>query len=463
MLNVSPAQFLASLSAEERSELISTLSARDQAYLSHHWKFWARPNQLPPPGLSWSTWLILAGRGYGKTRMGAETVRAWVCGSTPLGKGTYKRIALVAETAADGRDVLVEGESGILECHPKHFRPKYEPSKRRLTWPNGAVATIYNATEPDQLRGPQHDAAWCDELAKWAYARETWDQLQFGLRLGLNPRSIITTTPRPIPVLKEIIADEGTVTTRGSTMENADNLAKKFIEKIHKRYAGTRLGRQELSAELLDDLPGAFWVRTHFDPPDGSKFRGRVDASKLPPMQRVVVAVDPSGTKGRSDDGDSIGIIVVGIDAYGHGYVLADRSCKLGPDGWGKAAVKAYHDFEADRLVAEVNYGGAMVEKVIRTVDKNVSYKEVHATRGKAIRAEPVSALYDQGRVSHVTGADVRDGEKIGLSALEDQMCLMAPSGYAGDGSPDRMDALVWGLWELMIDENEIQPWVATR
>lgn len=460
MQNVSPAQLLASLPEPLRNEHLASLSTQERAFLAHHWPFWARPDQLEPKG-DWMTWLILAGRGWGKTRTGAETIRSWACGSTPLGRGMYKRIALVAETAADGRDVLVEGDSGILACHPKAFRPRYEPSKRRLTWPNGAIATLYNATEPDQLRGPQHDAAWGDELAKWAYARETWDQLQFGLRLGIRPRAIVTTTPRPIPILKEILQDSTTMVTKGRTMDNADNLAERFIKKIHDKFSGTRLGRQELEAEILDDLPGALWVRSHFDPPEGSPYRGRILANQVPELSRVVVAVDPSGTGGKEDSGDTIGIIVAGIDHYGHGYVLADRSLKAGPREWGKAAVDAYKEFKADRIIGESNFGGAMVESTIRAVDESVSYKAVRASRGKILRAEPVSALYDQGRVSHVTGADIRDKLGIGLSALEDQLCLMSPRGFAGDGSPDRADAAVWALTELMLEGEE--GWILTR
>lgn len=371
-----------------------------------------------------------------------------------MGKSLYGRMAIIAETAADARDVLVEGDSGILRCHHKDFRPIYEASKRRLTWPNGAIATLYYGTEPDQLRGPQHDAGWLDELAKYAYAREVWDQLQFGLRLGHLPRSVITTTPRGIPLLREILDDKSTAVTRGSTMDNAANLAAKFIARIHKRYAGTRLGRQELEAELLEDIPGALWTRSMFDPPEGSKARGRIAASALPDLVRVVVAVDPSGTKGDEDEGDSIGIVVAGVDEAGHGYVLADRSVKEGPNGWGRAAVEAYKSFHADRVIGESNFGGAMVEAVIRSVDPDVSYKAVHASRGKVLRAEPVAALYEQGRVSHVTGADLRDEDGLGLSAVEDQLCLFSRSGFQGDGSPDRADALVWALTELMVEDD---------
>jgi phage terminase large subunit-like protein len=430
MQHVSAADCFRALSPTQQTEYLSTLSVEAQAHLLYDWRFWARPNQIPPEG-DWLNWMILAGRGFGKTRTGAEWVRDVVCGTTPLGKGGASRIALIAETSADARDVLVEGESGILGIHPPDFRPLYEPSKRRLTWPNGAVATLYNATEPDQLRGPQHDLAWCDELAKWQYARETWDQLQFGMRLGDMPRSCITTTPRAIPLIKEIMADKRTVTVRGSTMDNASNLATSFMDQIISKYDGTRLGRQELYAEILDDVPGALWTRAMID-------NAHVD--ELPEMARVVIAVDPSGTDG-SDDGDEIGIVAVGRGIDGRGYVLEDASCKLSPDGWARRAIHMYYKWQADRLVAERNFGGAMVASIIRTVDKSVAYKEVTASRGKSARAEPVAALYEQGRVGHARG----------LHGLEDQMTLMTSAGYAGEGSPDRLDAAVWGLTEVML------------
>jgi phage terminase large subunit-like protein len=381
------------------------------------------------------TWLVLAGRGFGKTRTGSEWVRSIVCGSTPLAAGTHSRIALVAETAADARDVLVEGGSGLLAVHPKEFRPAYEPSKRRLTWPNGAQATLYNGTEPDQLRGPQHDAALVDELAKYREAQETWDMLQFGLRLGLRPRQCITTTPRPIPLLKQLIGSETTVVTRGSTFENRSNLAPSFLDQVVKRYQGTRLGRQELNAEILDDVPGALWTRVMLD-------EARID--KAPDLRRIVVAVDPSGTSG-DDDGDSIGIVVAGVGIDGRGYVLADRTCSLSPAGWGRRVVEAYQEFSADRVVAERNFGGAMVEAVVRTAAKearlSVAYKDVVASRGKTQRAEPVAALFEQRRVKLVGS----------FPELEDQCCAMTSDGYVGEGSPDRADAMVWALSELMV------------
>lgn len=419
------------MSPEQQRAELAQLSTEAQAALLYDWSFWARPNQLPPEG-DWLTWLILAGRGFGKTRTGAEWVRSMVCGSTPLGKGRATRIALVAETSADARDVMVEGDSGILGVHPADFRPLYEPSKRRLTWPNGAVATLYNATEPDQLRGPQHDLAWADELAKWQYARDTWDQLQFGMRLGDRPLVAITTTPRPIPLIREIIADARTVTTRGKTTENAGNLATSFMDQMKAKYDGTRLGRQELDGEILDDVPGALWTRAMLE---------RATVDQVPEMARIVIAVDPSGTSGADDDGDEIGIVAAGRGVDGRGYVLEDLSCKLSPDAWARRAIEAYYRHGADRLVAERNFGGAMVASVIRTADRNISYKEVTASRGKSARAEPVAALYEQGRVSHVRG----------LAALEDQMTLMTMQGFSGEGSPDRVDAVVWALTEVML------------
>lgn len=430
--NASLAASLACLPPQQRREILDDLSPGDLLRLEFDWRFWARPNQIQPDG-DWLTWLISAGRGFGKTRTGAETVREWAQ------SGQYSRIALVAETAADARDVLVEGESGILAISPPWFKPLYEPSKRRLTWPNGAVGTLYNGTEPDQLRGPQHDAAWVDELAKYASAQETWDQLQFGLRLGDNPKQVVTTTPRPIPLIRKLLKDSRTVVTRGRTMDNSANLAASFVRTITERYAGTRLGRQELNAELLDDVPGALWTRAMIDlaAPNG----------RIPDMARIVVAVDPSGTDG-GEKGDEIGIVIAGRGVDGRAYVLADWSCRLSPDGWGRRVVDAYHKYKADRVIAERNFGGAMVEHVIRTADRSVSYAEVTASRGKTIRAEPISALYEQGRVTHAEP----------MPELETQMVHATQGGYLGEGSPDRMDAMVWALTELMLAETPPVP-----
>ena len=359
-----------------------------------------------------------------------------VCGSTPLGKGKAHRVALVAETAADARDVMVEGDSGILSVHPKGFRPLYEPSKRRLTWPNGATATLFNATEPDQLRGPQHDLGWCDELAKWRYAQETWDMLQFGLRLGEDPRQLVTTTPRPIVLLKAIMRDPRTVVTTGSTYENAANLAKPFLENIRAKYEGTRLGRQELAAEVLDDVPGSLWTREGID-----KTR-RKKGDKLPDMQRVVVAIDPAGKSQEtaiSEGTAETGISVCGLGVDGRGYVLDDQTCSLSPNGWARRAVAAYDMYSADAIVVETNQGGDMVKMAVQSARPGIPVIEVHASRGKVTRAEPIAALYEQGRISHVGS----------FPELEDQMVLFTPMGIAGETTGDRVDSLVWGLTEL--------------
>lgn len=428
---------------------LEDLSDEEADDLLHTWELWARPNQLEPQdvlpsGEHWVTWLILAGRGFGKTRCGAETVIKWVR------SGVCKRIALVAEDSADARDVMVEGESGILACSPRDFKPKYEPSKRRLTWPNGAVASLFSAEDYDSLRGPQFDGAWCDELCKWRYAQEAWDNLQFGLRLGEHPKQIVTTTPRPIKLLKDIILRSDTAITKGTTMENLVNLAPPFRKAVVEKYEGTRIGRQELNAELLDDTPGALWNRTMLE-----ETRLRPVDSKtpilLPHFVRVVVAVDPPASIG--DAAAECGIIVVGKNQNGKGYVLEDLSLAGSPEEWGRIAVNAYDEWEADMMVYEANQGGEMVAAVLRGAAKSlkadnlrtadfVPLKAVHATRGKYVRAEPVSQLYEQKRVSHVGT----------FPELEDQMCEYTPDGNMGY-SPDRMDSLVWALTELMIGQ----------
>lgn len=444
---------LASAGEDERRDFYAGLTQEQAHALYWDWHFWARPEQIEPPG-EWNVWLILAGRGFGKTRTGAETIRRWACGPSPLARGRYGRFALVAETAADARDVLVEGQSGLLAIHPGDMRPKYEASKRRLTWPNGAVATLYSAEEPDQLRGPEHDAAWCDELAKWKYCQDTWDMLQFGLRLGADPRVIVTTTPRPIPTVRELLGSQGTHWTRGRTIDNRANLAPKFLKTILEKYENTRLGRQELNAEMLDDAPGSLWTRTGLDVSyrdNGPRLpRGFV----LPNMRRVVVAIDPSGAGGDPDDGsNAVGIVVAGLGEDGIGYVLKDATMVASPEQWGRRVVGLYDHYKADLIVAERNFGGAMVESTIRTVSRRVNYRDVVASRGKSVRAEPVAALYEQGRVRHV-GA---------LAALEDQMVLMTPSEWLGRGSPDRLDALVWAITELMLRRREDTPVAAPR
>jgi phage terminase large subunit-like protein len=393
--------------------------------LDYAWWFNAREKQEIPEG-PWRIWLILAGRGFGKTRTGAETVREQV------EKGNAKRIALVAPTASDARDVMIEGESGIMNICPDWNRPTYEPSKRRLTWPNGAIATAYSADEPERLRGPQHDFAWCDELAAWRYP-EAWDMLQFGLRLGDDPRVIVTTTPKPTPMVKELVRNPNAYITKGSTYENRENLAPAFLEAIVGKYEGTRLGRQELNAEILDDNPDALWQRKDIDD-------NRV--SKVPELIRIVVGVDPAATS--KDGSDDTGIIVAGIDSKKHGYVLGDYTCHVSPKQWAIEAIAAFNKHRGDRVIGETNNGGEMVEHTLRTVDPAIPFKSVHASRGKQTRAEPISSYYEQGRIHHVGS----------FPALEDQMCDWVPG---VSDSPDRVDALVWALTELLPPEKPRQ------
>jgi len=397
------------------------------------WSLWARPAQLAPDG-DWRIWLILAGRGFGKTRTGAEWVRQQV------ENGTARRIALVGATAADVRDTMVEGESGLLRAFPDGYRPRYEPSKRRVTFWNGATATTYSADEPDRLRGPNHDLAWADEVAAWRY-EEAWDQLMFGLRIGDHPRVVATTTPRPTRLIRDLVDRADCAVTRGSTWDNEANLAPAFLDEMRRRYEGTRLGRQELDAELLMDADGALWNRDDLD-----SYR----VTKTPTLRRIVVAIDPAVSN--NIDSDETGIVVAGIDDTGHGYVLEDRSMKGSPNEWAAAAVTGYNVHKADRIVAEANQGGDMITHTLRTVDASVPVKLVHASRGKRTRAEPIAAMYEQGRVHHVGS----------FPQLEDQLCIWTPD----SASPDRLDALVWALTELMVNARQpeaVVPFQGTR
>lgn len=426
----SVAERLASLSPDERVKVLAGLTNAEAEALLHDWRgFNARPNQIMPDG-DWDIWMVLAGRGFGKTRTGAEAVREVVANNTA------ERIGLVAETAADARDVMV---AELLRIFPADQRPVYTKSNRCVEFQNGAKAFTYNAVEPDQLRGPQHDFMWHDELAKWRYARETWDQAQFGLRLGRHPRQIVTTTPRPIELVKAILGgSEGKVhTTRGSTMENRSNLAGGFIERIQKRYAGTRLGRQELEAEVLSDMPGAIWSQSVID-----AYR----VSTAPELGRTVISVDPAVTN--TEDSDKHGIIAAGIGPDQAGYVLEDASMRGSPMDWARAALALSKKYEADGIVVEVNQGGDMVAHTLRAIAPNVNVIEVRATKGKHIRAEPIAALYEQGRIRHV-------GQ---FPEMESQMCMFTTSGYEGEGSPDQVDALVWALTELFPDMVEKMP-----
>lgn len=388
---------------------------REQLKRLESWAFYARPEQLLPAG-QWTGWLVLAGRGYGKTRIGAEAVNEKA--------RTTERIGLIAETAADARDVMVEGESGIIAHSPEDFMPHYEPSKRRLTWPNGSKAFTYSGDDPEQMRGPQHGFVWADDIAKWRHLRNSWDNMEFGLRLGDDPRWVATTTPRPIPLLREMIKDLSVVVTRGNTYDNAPNVPKTFINRITKRYKGTRLGRQEIYAEIIEDTPGALWTQALIE-------KHRITTA--PDMVRIVVAIDPPATSG--EESSEAGIVVVGKDGKKHGYTLDDRSQHATPLEWASAGIDAFNDWNADLIVAEKNNGGEMVEHTLRSVNPKIPVKLVHASRGKYTRAEPISALYEQGEFHHV-GV---------FGALEDQMCTYVP----GEESPDHMDALVWGATEL--------------
>ncbi len=426
----SVAEKLAALPSEARAKAISALTDAEAAALLTDWRgFLARPDQIMPEG-DWSIWLLLAGRGFGKTRTGAEAIREVVT------RGIAGRIGLIAETAADARDVMV---AELCSIFPNGETPVYVKSNRCVEFHNGAKAWTYNATEPDQLRGPQHDFLWHDELAKWRYARETWDQSQFGLRLGKHPRQIVTTTPRPIELIKNIVAgNEGKVhITRGKTMDNRANLAPAFLERIEARYAGTRLGRQELEAEILGDLPGALWQQSTLD-----LYR----VTEVPELARIVVAVDPAITN--TEESDEHGIMVAGIGADQTGYVIDDQTMRGSPAEWARRAISLSKTHGADGVVVEVNQGGDMVAHTLRTIAPNLNIIEVRATRGKHVRAEPIAALYEQGRVRHV-------GQ---FPELESQLTQFTVAGYEGEDSPDRADSLIWALTELFPDMVETVP-----
>ncbi len=375
-------------------------------------------------------WLVLGGRGAGKTRLGAEWVNGHVRGFTPFSLTRYGQLALVAETLGDAREVMIEGPSGIATT-ARGDRPRYEASRRRLTWPNGAVAQVFSAEDPDSLRGPQFEACWADEIAKWRYAEETYDMLQFGLRLGERPRQLITTTPKPVPIIRRLLDDPAMTVRRLKTHDNAGNLAPGFLTALEDRYGGTRLGRQEIDGELIEDRPDALWNRNQIEALTGAAAQE---------LKRIVVAVDPSATgKVRSA---ACGIVVAGITHEGGAVVLADGTlAAASPSEWAVRAVSLYHRFEADCIVAEGNQGGDMVATVVRMVDADVPVKPVRATRGKWVRAEPVAALYDQGRVRHAAR----------MPELEDEMCDFGPDGLSGGRSPDRVDALVWAITDLLI------------
>ena len=418
-----------------RARLLRGLKEDERNLLHGYWPFWARDEQMAPD-TDWRVWMICAGRGFGKTRAGAEWVR-----NIAVEDGEA-RIALVASSLAEARAVMVEGESGLLACHvrePAYNYPSFEPSLRRLTWPNGAIATLYSAGEPESLRGPQHSHAWCDEIAKWDNssdrAMQAWDNLSMGLRLGDTPQIVATTTPRAVPLMRRLVEEgcsAGVAVTKGSTYDNTDHLPPRYVADMRRQYGSSALGRQELQGELLTDLEGALWNRTLLE-------QGR-EAFTHEPLTRIVIGVDPPA----SARGDTCGIIVTGLTPSGQGKVVADASIRRpSPERWARAVAAAALDWKADRIVAEANQGGDMVASVLRAADCRMPIRLVHASRGKVARAEPVAALYEAGRVNHVGS----------FGPLEDEMCgLMAGGDYQGPGrSPDRADALVWALTELML------------
>ena len=414
-----------------RQQAKEKLARYQQDKRRYEWPLQARPSQLPPPG-DWRIWLILAGRGFGKTRTGAETLRQWAT------SGRYRHIALISGTVREARAVMVEGQSGLLDVHPPFQRPLFEATRRRLIWPNGAIATLYGGDHYEHLRGPQFDAAWIDELAKFRYPQEAWNQLMLGLRLGNDPRCIVTTTPRPIPLIEHLLARDDVVITRGTTFENRDNLATAFLDQIVKQFEGTRQGAQELYAEMLTERQGALWRREmicYQEPP--------YDAAGILKLTRIVIAIDPATT--HHEDSDETGIVVAGLSQDRCAYVLEDMSGRWSPGDWGQRVVEAYRRLKADRVVAEINKGGDLVERILRSIDPTIPYKAVRATRGKATRAEPIAALYEQKRVFHARP----------LNLLETQLCEYIPGITAK--SPDRLDAMVWALTDLLL-ESEANP-----
>jgi phage terminase large subunit-like protein len=421
-----PGEDLPGLLKDLRLPVLNRLT-RDFATLAH-------AHQEPPAfannGGPWTTWLMLAGRGAGKTRAGAEWVRAQAAGEAPYAERRCLSIALVGETEHDVREVMIEGPAGLLSVCPRGEKPQWTASRRRLEWPNGAVAYAFSAEDPEQLRGPQFDAAWCDELAKWRHPDATFDMLQFGLRLGERPRQLVTTTPRPIPLIKRLIADPRTAVTRASTHANATFLAPSFIDAVIGRYAGTRLGRQEIDGEIIEDRPDALWTREAIE-------AARV--AQAPPLRRIVVGIDPPASARAG--ADACGIVAAGISEAGIVYVLEDASAKrLAPAAWAAKAIALYRRHKADAIVAEVNMGGDMVRAVLAQVDPAAPLRTVHATRGKWLRAEPVAAMYAQGKVKHVDPP---------MAELEDEMCDFGLGGLSSGASPDRLDALVWAVTDL--------------
>ncbi|HEV2746684.1 MAG TPA: terminase family protein [Allosphingosinicella sp.] len=445
-LHLSQIERIALLPAAERRRLFRRWKEEKIELLLANWVHWMRPGQAPPGG-EWRVWLLMAGRGYGKTRAGAEWVHH-------LAEESGRRIALVGPTEDEVRAVMVEGASGLLNCGPPDLRPEWEPSRGRLTWPNGSRAFVYSGANPEALRGPEHDYAWCDEIAKWSRAEAAWDNLMLGLRRGRAPRALATTTPRPTPLMKRLAAPGAAALTHGRTEGNV-LLAENFIGYVRGLYGGTRLGRQELDGELIEDVEGALWTREMIercrakggDSLFGTGGSGSAAAARDCHLLRVVIGVDPPA----SASGDACGIVACGVDAEGIGYVLGDHSVRgLAPEGWARAVVRAAETWEADRVVVETNQGGEMVESVLRTVDSALPVRPVRARYGKGQRAEPVSSLFARGKAKFA-GA---------FPELEDELCgLLSAGGYEGPGrSPDRADAMVWAMAELMLGKARAEP-----
>jgi len=432
------AQTLRELPKDTVAKVFQELGPKKTEELKHDWNFWARDEQLEPDG-DWNTWFINAGRGFGKTRAGVEWVRDQV-------KRGAKRIAAVAATNSDIERVMVKGESGFLSVcwegdrtyqGKKMGYPEWSPTKRTLSWENGAQVQFFSAEEPERLRGPQFEVAWCDELAAWNKDIDTWSMLQFCMRLGKHPRIMVTTTPKPTKLVRQILKDGNTHVTTGSTFDNSANLAKTYLKAVKDQYEGTRLGRQELYAEVLEEAEGALWTTEMLD-------KASVKHEDVPHLNRIVVALDPAVTS--NAESDMTGIVVAGVDVNGVAYVLGDYTDRLSPQGWASKAIQLYHQYQADRIVAEVNQGGDMVKQTLHGEDETVPYKAVRASRGKFARAEPISALYERGIVKHV--ANPPDGAS--LNELETQMRTWEPLGSIG--SPDRLDALVWAITDLSLN-----------
>lgn len=433
---------LRQLTKPQIEQFASKLAKKEAEQLYFDWYLWARDDQLPPnlqpknARANWQNWILLGGRGAGKTRAGAEWIRAMALGIKPFATKPAWRIALIGETFNDVREVMLEGESGLLNIHPPQQKPTYIASRKRLEWPNGAVANLFSAEEPESLRGPQFHVAWCDEFAKWQYDEQVWDMLQFGMRLGDNPQIVITTTPRNKKQLKNLLSSEKSFVSKASTFDNRQNLAAIFLHNINENYAGTNLGRQELYGEIIEDRQGALWNSDLIE-----KLRRRKKDYDYADFNRIILAIDPPATSHKKSN--ACGMIVAARGNDKKAYILADITMEAAsPIKWATKAVQTYHQFNVDRIVAEVNQGGEMVETILRTVDANISYAAVFARKDKKSRAEPVAALYEQGRIHHIGMFEL----------LEDEMCNFDQQIAASQKSPDRVDALVWAVSHLLLN-----------